>query len=92
MAFDAFGHSMTTRSAYDATRKGGTCVIIGLAPEGSEAEIPMIDIVRNQKTMVGSYYGSASPHETFRTLIHFYLSGKLEIGGLALRKVFPRRD
>ena len=86
MAFDAFGHAMTTRSAFDATRKGGTCVVIGIAPEGSEAEIPMVEIVRNQKTMVGSYYGSASPHETFRTLIDFYQSGKLEIGGLALRQ------
>ena len=46
----------------------------------------MVEIVRNQKTMVGSYYGSASPHETFRTLIDFYRCGKLEIGGLALRK------
>ena len=86
MALDAFGHASTTRSAFDATRKGGTCVVIGIAPEGSEAEIPMVEIVRNQKTMVGSYYGSASPHETFRTLIDFYQSGKLEIGGLALRK------
>lgn len=85
MAFDAFGHVMTTRSAYDATRKGGTCVVIGLAPEGSDAAIPMVDIVRNQKTVVGSYYGSASPHETFRTLLEFYRAGKLEIGGLALR-------
>ena len=85
MAFDAFGHAMTTRSAFDATRKGGTCVVIGIAPDGSEAEIPMVEIVRNQKTMVGSYYGSASPHETFRTLIDFYQSRKLEIGGLALR-------
>ena len=86
MAFDAFGNSMTTRSAYDVTRKGGTCVVIGLAPEGSDAAIPMVDIVRNQKTIVGSYYGSASPHETFRTLLDFYRAGKLEIGGLALRE------
>ncbi len=86
MAFDAFGHSMTTRDAYDATRKGGTCVVIGLAPEGSDAAIPMVDIVRNQKALVGSYYGSSSPHETFRTLLDFYRAGKLEIGGLALRE------
>ncbi len=86
MAFDAFGHSMTTRSAYDATRKGGICVIIGIAPEGTDADIPMVDMVRNQKTVVGSYYGSSSPHETFRSLIDFYRSGKLEIGGLALRQ------
>ncbi len=85
MAIDAFGHPATTRDAYAATRKGGTCVVIGLAPEGFDAEIPMVDIVRNQKTVVGSYYGSASPHETFRVLLDFYRSGKLDIDGLAVR-------
>ncbi len=85
MAVDAFGHSSTTRDAYLATRKGGTTVVIGLAPEGMDVDLPMVDIVRNQKTLVGSYYGSASPHETFRKLLDFYRSGKLDIEGLALR-------
>lgn len=85
MAFDAFGHSSTTELAYASTRKGGTTVVIGIAPEGVDADIPMVDIVRNQKTVIGSYYGSASPHETFRLLIDFYRSGKLDIENLVLR-------
>ena len=86
MAFDAFGAGSTTRLAYDVTRKGGKCVVIGLAPEGDEANVPLVNIVRDQKTLVGSYYGSSSPHETFATLIDFYLSGRLDIDGLALRQ------
>lgn len=86
MAFDAFGAPETTRLAYDVTRKGGTCVLIGLAPEGADAEIPMVNMVRDQKTLVGSYYGSRSPHETFGKLVDFYRAGKLEIDGLAVRQ------
>lgn len=86
MAFDAFGHPETTRLAYDVTRKGGKCVLIGLAPEGAEVDIPMVNMVRDQKTLVGSYYGSASPHETFERLIDFYRMGKLEIDALAMRE------
>ncbi len=86
MAVDAFGHSSTAEQAYAATRKGGTCVIIGLAPKGMDAAVPLVDIVRDQKHIVGSYYGSASPHETFRLLIDFYRAGKLDIDGLALRQ------
>lgn len=86
MAFDAFGAPETTRLAYDITRKGGTCVLIGLAPEGSDAAIPMVSLVRDQKTVVGSYYGSRSPHETFGKLVEFYRDGKLDIDGLMVRQ------
>ena len=85
-AFDTFGHKSTTEQAYRATRKGGTTVIVGLAPDGMTAEIPLIDLVRNQKTLVGSYYGSASPHETFGKLFDFYLQGKIDVAGMVTRR------
>jgi S-(hydroxymethyl)glutathione dehydrogenase/alcohol dehydrogenase len=43
-------------------------------------------LVRNQKTLVGSYYGSASPHETFGKLLEFYRQGKIDVGGMVTRK------
>ena len=85
-AFDTFGHSITTGQAYNSTRKGGTTVVVGLAPAGMEASIPMIDIVRNQKTLVGSYYGSIAPHETFSKLLDLYSSNKIEIDSLVKRR------
>jgi len=84
-AFDTFGHKVTTEQASRATRKGGTTVVIGLAPDGMAAEIPLVDLVRNQKTLVGSYYGSASPHETFGKLFELYKQGKIDIGGIVTR-------
>jgi S-(hydroxymethyl)glutathione dehydrogenase/alcohol dehydrogenase len=85
-AFDTFGHKVTLAQAYNATRKGGTAVLVGIAPEGMDVEIPMVDMVRNQKTLVGSYYGSASPHETFRKLLDFYRQGRIDVGGMVTRK------
>ncbi|MAE80933.1 MAG: alcohol dehydrogenase [Chloroflexi bacterium] len=85
-AFDTFGHKLTTEQAYKATRKGGTTVIVGLAPDGMNAEIPLVELVRNQKTLVGSYYGSASPHETFRKLLSFYKQGRIDVGGMVTRR------
>lgn len=86
MAFDAYGAPQTTRLAYDVTRKGGKCVVIGLAPEGAEAAIPMINLVRDQKSLVGSYYGSASPHETFGKIVDLYSTARLDISGMAVRQ------
>ena len=85
-AFDTFGHKITTEQAYKSTRKGGTTVVVGLAPDGMGADIPLVDLVRNQKTLVGSYYGSASPHETFGKLLEFYRQGRIDVGGMVTRK------
>ena len=85
MAFDSFGSATTISQAVKAVRKGGTAVLIGLAPIGETAPIDMVDMVRKQKTLVGSYYGSASPHETFGKLVDFYLRGRLDVGSLITR-------
>ena len=45
-AFDTFGHKITTEQAYKSTRKGGTTVVVGLAPDGMTAEIPLVELVR----------------------------------------------
>ncbi len=85
-AFDSFGSKVTTRQMVDSTRKGGVAVLIGLAPDGDRAGIDMVDMVRNQKTLTGSYYGSVSPHQTFRTLVDFYLNGKIDVDSLIVRR------
>jgi len=85
-AVDAFGSATTTRQAFDALRKNGTAVIAGLAPLGEHSEINLTDLVRQQKHLVGAYYGSASPHETFRTMVDLYLRGVLLIDELVQRR------
>jgi S-(hydroxymethyl)glutathione dehydrogenase/alcohol dehydrogenase len=86
MAFDSFGSAATTAQAMKALRKAGTAVLIGLAPVGDTAPIDMMDMVRNQKTLSGSYYGSASPHQTFSKLVDFYLKGRLDVESLITRR------
>ena len=50
MSLDTFGSPMTTADAVASLRKGGTTVLVGLAPMGETAPIDMVDMVRNQKT------------------------------------------
>lgn len=85
-AFDTFGAAITTEQMMDSVRKNGTGVLVGLAPEGMTADINLVDLVRNQKTLVGSYYGSASPHETFGKLVDFYRKGQIDIDSLITRR------
>ncbi len=85
MAFDSFGSARTTNSAVMALRKAGVAVLIGLGAVGETAPIDMVDFLRNQKSLVSSYYGAASPHETFDKLVSFYLKGELDVDSLITR-------
>ena len=85
-AFDTFGSPVTTQQAVDALGKNGVAVIAGLAPLGDRAAIDLADLVRKQKRIVGAYYGSASPHETFRTIVRLYLQGILKVDEVIERR------
>ena len=86
IALDTFGSSETVKSALDSLAKGGTAVLVGLAPVGDAAPVDMVDMVRNQKTLVGSYYGSTSSHAIFEQLVGFYLKGQLDVESLITRR------
>ena len=45
----------------------------------------MIDLCRNQKTLVGSFYSSISPHESFNQVIKHYKKGEIDIRALIER-------
>ena len=85
-AFDSFGNPAVIAQALGSIRKAGTAVLIGLPALGEEAPVDMVDMVRNQKRLVGSFYGSAPPHESFRRLLDFYRKGKLDIDSLVTRR------
>ncbi len=85
MALDSFGAPDVVAGAVKSLRRGGTAVSVGLAPVGATAPIDVVDMIRSQKTLAGSYYGSASPHETFRKLVDYYLKGKIDLDSMITR-------
>jgi S-(hydroxymethyl)glutathione dehydrogenase/alcohol dehydrogenase len=75
-AFEVVGTAATIRTAWDALRPGGTAVVVGLAPAGVEVSLPAIDFL-SEKSIIGSYYGSADPTQTFPGLVELVRSGRL---------------
>ena len=61
-------------------------MMIGLGAVGASPHINMVDFLRGQKSLLASYYGMASPHETFGKLIDFYTQGNLDVDSLITRK------
>ena len=60
-AFEAVGLPGTIEQAYDVTRKGGTCVVVGIANPEARAKINVNALVYAEKTLKGSIYGSTRP-------------------------------
>jgi S-(hydroxymethyl)glutathione dehydrogenase/alcohol dehydrogenase len=86
LALDTFGGIETTQQAVGSLRRNGVAVVVGLAPLGDQADIDLTDMVRTQKTLTGAYYGLASPHETFRTMIDLYQKGYLLVDEIIQRR------
>ena len=87
-AFDVVGAPAVTRQAYDSLARLGTLVAIGLAPAGKDAALPMISCVYEERTIVGSLYGSCSAREEIPKLTALYRAGKLKLDEL-LTRTYP---
>lgn len=85
-AFEAIGNPKALRQAFDAVRRGGTTVAVGIAPHGAEASFNMGELVAMEKTVRGSYYGSTRPQADMPHLLELYQAGRLPIDRLISRR------
>jgi NDMA-dependent alcohol dehydrogenase len=85
-AFEVIGLPATVVQAVRALRAGGTAVAIGIAPVGSAAPVDLLDLVRQEKTLKGSIYGSTRPQSDFPRLFELYRRGRLPLDRLVTRR------
>ena len=83
--FEVVGSADTFKAAYDMCAKSGTVTFVGVAPVGTEAPINAVDLVRMEKTVRGTYYGSTRSQVDVPKLVDLYLSGKLNLDDLVVR-------
>lgn len=75
-------------AAYQAIRKAGTVVVVGLGPSDEEATIPGVNaftLAMFQKRVQGALYGMKSPREAMPMLLNLYRSGKLKLDELVTK-------
>ena len=81
-AFECVGLGSVVAQAYGALRKGGTAVVVGVAGMQDTTTLKTVSLTLEEKTLKGSYYGSARPREDFPRLMSLYSSGKLKLDEL----------
>jgi alcohol dehydrogenase len=82
LALDTAGVAGLLNGAYDSTRRGGRVVVVGLANPGAKVEISPADLVATERTVCGSYMGSAVPERDALILASLYREGQLPLEDL----------
>lgn len=83
--FEVFGSSETVEMAYEMARKGGTVTVVGLTPDGDNPSIDAVSLVRHEKTLQGTYYGSARLQSDMPRMVDLYMNGQLDLDALITR-------
>lgn len=81
-AIEVIGNVKTIEQAYGMIRPRGTVVVVGMDSDQKRIETPAQNIVRTEKRLVGSYYGSSNPREDMPKLLNLYDEGKLKLDEL----------
>ena len=85
-AFEVVGSAATVRGAWDATRRGGTTTILGVAAMDQMVQFSAMEIFYSEKTLRGSVYGSADVRTEFGRLIRLYQAGRLDLEAMITKR------
>jgi len=77
VTFEAIGRPETIVQAFNAVRRGGTAVIVGVAPPHEEISLNSFAFPSQEKTLKGSWYGSSDPGRALPKLARLVRSGQL---------------
>ena len=86
-AFESVGNERVLAQAYGATRRGGTTVTLGLPHPSKIFAISAVTLVAEERTVKGSYMGSAVPPRDIPRFIALYQAGLLPVDRLLTRTI-----
>jgi S-(hydroxymethyl)glutathione dehydrogenase/alcohol dehydrogenase len=80
--FECIGLGKTVEQAFRSLRKGGKAVVVGVARGEESVPVKPVSLTFEEKTLTGSYFGSARPREDFPRLLALYRAGRLKLDEL----------
>jgi S-(hydroxymethyl)glutathione dehydrogenase/alcohol dehydrogenase len=86
--FEAIGIPAVQEQCLAAARPGGVVVLAGISPMGSGTNLPGAIITRQEKTIMGTYYGSANTARDFPLYADLFLGDQLPLDRL-VSKTYP---
>ena len=87
VAFDMAGAVPALELAYAVTARGGTTVTAGLPHPDKRMALAPVTLVAEERTLKGSYIGSAAPLRDVPRLIALFKAGKLPVDALLTHRL-----
>lgn len=79
VTIETVGHEAVLLQAYQATRRGGLTVTAGLPHPSKQFCIPAVSLVAEERTVKGSYMGSAVPQRDIPRYVALHRAGRLPV-------------
>jgi alcohol dehydrogenase len=87
VAIEAASAVAALDTAYKITRRGGTTVTVSLPPPSATLNVPAVNLVVEERTLKGSFLGSAVPQRDLPRYISLYFAGRLPIDKLVTHRI-----
>ena len=81
-SIETVGSEKVLVQAYAATRRGGTTLTVGLPHPSKQFSISAVSLVTEERTVKGSYMGSAVPSRDIPRFVSLYQAGRLPVDRL----------
>lgn len=85
--FEAIGLSSTIRATFDAVRRGGKAVIVGVGGFEDTVSFSAGELFFSEKTLLGTLYGSADVRTDFNRLLRLWRAGRLDLEGMVSQRL-----
>jgi S-(hydroxymethyl)glutathione dehydrogenase/alcohol dehydrogenase len=79
VALECVGSATTIRQAWTATRRGGTCVVVGVGPKEQQVVFNPLELFHFSRTLVSSVYGNSDPRRDIAGLLEHVAAGELDL-------------
>jgi S-(hydroxymethyl)glutathione dehydrogenase/alcohol dehydrogenase len=86
-AFEVIGLPQTILQAFQAARRGGTVVVVGMPRFDAEVTFPAMSLFAESKQMLGCMYGSAQVRRDFPRFVQLVETGRLDVGSMVSRHI-----
>ncbi|HXJ36949.1 MAG TPA: Zn-dependent alcohol dehydrogenase [Candidatus Eisenbacteria bacterium] len=86
-AFEVIGVPAVIQQAYMSLKRGGKVIVVGVPPMGTTVEIPGQMISLEEKSVIGSLYGSGNMRRDMPRLIDLYQRKRLKLDELVSKRI-----
>jgi S-(hydroxymethyl)glutathione dehydrogenase/alcohol dehydrogenase len=86
-ALECVGKAATIRQAWESTRRGGTCVVVGVGPRSDQVTFNSLELFHFSRTLTSSVYGNTDAEVDIPELGGLVRQGQLDLSALVTHRI-----